>query len=180
MYRKIDFQLVCQTLRRLQARIDERFEGGGLGKVCAELQIIAGETEQNLNRITVPNHWLRGSVALVISLSVTLIVYSISSLEIKSTKITFAEFIQVAEAAVNDLVIIGVAIVFLISLESRIKQSKVIKALNELRAITHVVDMHQLTKDPTEISESHRTASSPQRKMNPYLLKRYLDYSSEL
>ena len=180
MYRKIDFQSVFQTLSRLQARIDERFVGIGLGKVCQELIVIAGETEQNLKRITEPNYWLRGFVALVISLSILLIVYSFSSVEMKSTKITFAELIQVAEAAVNDLVIIGVAIVFLVSLESRIKQLKVIKSLNELRAIAHVVDMHQLTKDPTEISESHRTASSPQRQMSPYLLKRYLDYSSEL
>lgn len=180
MYREINFQLVSQTLQRLQARIDERFEQVGLSNVCSELLLVANETEENLKRITEPNYWLRGFVALVISLSIVLIVFSVSSIEFKSTKVTFAELIQVVEAAVNDLVIIGVAMIFLISLESRIKQSKVIKALNELRAIAHVVDMHQLTKDPTEISESQRTASSPQREMSPYLLKRYLDYSSEL
>lgn len=180
MYREINFQLVSQTLQRLQARIDERFEQIGLSNVCSELLLVANETEENLKRINEPNYWLRGFVALVISLSIVLIVFSVSSIEFKSTKVTYAELIQVVEAAVNDLVIIGVAMIFLISLESRIKQSKVIKALNELRAIAHVVDMHQLTKDPTEISESQRTASSPQRKMSPYLLKRYLDYSSEL
>lgn len=58
----------------------------------------------------------------------------------------FVEFIQIMEAGINDLILIGASIFFLISLESRWKRIKTIQALNELRAVAHVIDMHQLTK----------------------------------
>jgi len=181
MYRQIDFKRVTNTLEKLNKRIEERFPKSGLVNVCNELRVIASETDSNLNKISLPNYWLRGLVAFVISISISIIIYSISSFEIGATNISLAEILQVAEAAVNDIILIGLAIFFLISLESRVKRSSVLKSLNELRVIAHVIDMHQLTKDPTEIGESkHRTASSPQRNLTPYSLKRYLDYSSEM
>ena len=181
MYRQIDFEKVSKTLKRLQKRIEERFGGYGLSNVCSELILVASETEENLKRISTPNYWLRGGVGLVILVSLLLIIYTASAVELEVAEFSFAEYVQVAEAVINDLVIIGVSFIFLISLESRVKRHKIVKALNELRAIAHVVDMHQLTKDPTEIGEMMQpTASSPERKMDQYLVKRYLDYSSEL
>ena len=51
----------------------------------------------------------------------------------------------------------------------------------ELRVILHVIDMHQLTKDPTAaVSIGGKTASSPARTLTPYELSRYLDYCSEM
>ena len=46
----------------------------------------------------------------------------------------------------------------------------------------HVIDMHQLTKDPSQLinSAEQRTASSPARSLTPFQLTRYLDYCSEL
>jgi hypothetical protein len=52
-----------------------------------------------------------------------------------------------------------------------------------LRSLSHVVDMHQLTKDPERLASGDGggdTASSPKRDMTPFQLTRYLDYSSEL
>ena len=97
------------------------------------------------------------------------------------SKIKSTEIIQVTESAVNDIILIGLAMFFLVSLETRIKSAKAITALNELRAIAHIVDMHQLTKDPTEIGEKvNRTASSPHRALTAFELIRYLDYCSEM
>jgi len=54
-------------------------------------------------------------------------------------------------------------------------------ALNELRAFAHVVDMHQLTKDPTVVlGGAHPTAASPKRAMSEFQLARYLDYCAEM
>ncbi|MEE2827690.1 MAG: hypothetical protein VX498_00760, partial [Myxococcota bacterium] len=51
----------------------------------------------------------------------------------------------------------------------------------ELRSLIHVVDMHQLTKDPERANrQGPDTASSPQRLMTFFELGRYLDYCSEL
>jgi len=180
MYRTIAFEKVHETLERLEQRIKERFPDRGLLSVCHELLEIANETTQALEKIERPNYWLRGGITFVILTSLILIGYSISMVEMTTSKVTFTEVIQVAEAAVNDVVLIGLAMFFLISIESRIKRTRVLKSLNQLRAITHVIDMHQLTKDPTEIKEQHNTPSSPVRDLDQYLLSRYLDYSSEM
>jgi hypothetical protein len=53
--------------------------------------------------------------------------------------------------------------------------------IHQLRSIAHVVDMHQLTKDPHQLlAEPNDTASSPVRTMTHAELARYLDYCSEL
>jgi hypothetical protein len=45
----------------------------------------------------------------------------------------------------------------------------------------HVIDMHQLTKDPSAaVSVGGKTASSPARTLTPYELSRYLDYCAEM
>ena len=67
------------------------------------------------------------------------------------------------------------------TLEGRIKRRRALGAIHELRSIAHIVDMHQLTKDPERyLSRQPDTASSPVRDMNREQLGRYLDYCSEL
>jgi len=109
------------------------------------------------------------------------LVYSISLMNISISQIDAAEFVQVVEAGLNDLVFIGAAVFFLLTFETRIKRARALSALHELRAIAHVIDMHQLTKDP---SRSHGsvllTPSSPRVQMSDYELTRYLDYCSEM
>jgi hypothetical protein len=87
--------------------------------------------------------------------------------------------IQGLEAAVNLLILFGAAVWFLMSVEERLKRARVLAALHELRSLAHVVDMHQLTKDPT-VMLGPRTASSPERRMSEYELTRYLDYCAEM
>ena len=85
------------------------------------------------------------------------------------------------EAGINDLVLIGAAIFFLGTLEGRIKRRRALRALHELRSIAHIIDMHQLTKDPERTTgQTPATESSPTRRMTPLELGRYLDYCSEM
>ncbi len=181
MYRDINFPKVIKTLERLSARIDERFPQSGLHQVCCELLIISQETEPHLAKISKANYWLRGAVAGIIGIVLAFIIYGLSLFQFDFSNITLAEFFPFVESAVNDVILVGLAIFFLISLETRFKRSKAISALNQLRAVAHIVDMHQLTKDPTEFETSgNRTASSPVRYLSPFQLKRYLDYCSEM
>jgi len=53
------------------------------------------------------------------------------------------------EAAINDIVFFGIAIFFLVTLEARIKRSRAQGNPMNLRALAHIIDMHQLTKDPS-------------------------------
>jgi hypothetical protein len=79
-------------------------------------------------------------------------------------------------------VFIGIAIYFLLSVEARIKRHRALKQLRVLRSFAHIVDLHQLTKDPERLPTygGGNTASSPKRDMTPFMLARYLDYSSEM
>jgi uncharacterized protein (DUF3084 family) len=67
------------------------------------------------------------------------------------------------------------------TLETRLKRTAALDSLNELRSIAHVIDMHQLTKDPVIPGvDGQATPSSPVRDMTEYELSRYLDYCSEM
>jgi hypothetical protein len=56
-----------------------------------------------------------------------------------------------------------------------------LKAIHELRALAHIIDMHQLTKDPEVILRGGpATQSSPKRTMTTFEMSRYLDYCSEM
>jgi hypothetical protein len=81
---------------------------------------------------------------------------------------------------VNDLVFVGAAIFFLVTWEGRRKRARALKALHQLRSMAHIVDMHQLTKDPERVVRTGPgTPSSPKLQMTSFELTRYLDYCSE-
>ena len=88
---------------------------------------------------------------------------------------------QTLDASINDVVFLGIAIFFLVTVEARLKRRKALGSLQQLRSVVHIVDMHQLTKDPERLmSPQPDTSSSPARSMTPPELGRYLDYCSEL
>jgi hypothetical protein len=92
-----------------------------------------------------------------------------------------AEFIQVLESGINDIVLIVAAVFFLASLETRMKRNRALRSIHELRAIAHVIDMHQLTKDPEWVLDrGSETGILPPRSMTPFELSRYLDYCTEM
>ena len=92
-----------------------------------------------------------------------------------------AEFFQGLDAFINELVFVGLALLFLFTVENRIKRSRALKSLYVLRSLAHIVDMHQLTKDPERVAGGGRdTPSSPKRVLTPFELTRYLDYCSEM
>lgn len=42
----------------------------------------------------------------------------------------------------------GAAAAFVVTLETRAKRKKALEALHELRVLAHVIDLHQIAKDP--------------------------------
>ncbi len=161
-------------------RIDERFPASGLVKVANELEIIANETNQKLAWIAKPNYLLRITLISIIALILAVLIYSISNMNISLKIISLAELIQLIEAILNDIILISAAIFFLLSLEQRIKRFRALAALDELRALAHVIDMQQLTKDPSRSFKYKPTKSSPDQNLTAYELGRYLDYCSEM
>ena len=172
---------IVQTIELLELRIQERFPNANLVKLCDDFLIISRNSSKNIEWLAKPDFGWRFLSFLIIVLGVALIVYTFSLAEFGQNKITFTYIITLAEAAVNNLVLLGAALFFLFTLETRVKRSKALNQLNQLRALAHVVDMHQLTKDPNMRGEQHlRTDSSPKRELSNFELKRYLEYCSEM
>ncbi len=178
---KLDAGKVVQTLDHLKARVSERFPESGLSEVCAQLTTVARVTARRARRLSQPYLGLRALVALIAVTAIGLEAALIGRLDwLAGLRNAGAlSLAQSLEPAVNLLLLSGAAIWFLVSLESRWKRSRVQKALHELRSFAHVIDMHQLTKDPTLVL-GPRTASSPAREMSRFQLARYLDYCAEM
>ena len=89
------------------------------------------------------------------------------------------EFVQVLEAGMNVVVLIGAAVISLITVETRVKRRRALNALHELRSLAHIVDMHQLTKDPATFSEGMPVGDRGSV-MSAIELARYLDFCSDM
>lgn len=180
-YRRLDERRIAQTLARLRARISERFPGSGLTRVADELGTLGQETTTLVAYLRQP-HWpIRIGAGLAITAMLGVLVVVVSDLPLSPRVIGYADFVQAMDAALSTLVFLGATLFFLITLEVRIKRRRALAALHQLRSVAHIVDMHQLTKDPERITSSEPdTASSPVRPLSPSELGRYLDYCSEL
>lgn len=179
MYRSLVPEKLHKTITRLHQRIIERFPDSSLGGVCEELSQVSGRAGQRAASIQRPIWGLRFLIGtLILAAGVPLILIP---LDMKGAVIdTTLTFVQALESVLATLFFLGALILSLVGLETRLKRKRILDALYELRALAHVVDMHQLTKDPSPLHEGHPTASSPRRDLTPYELTRYYDYCSEI
>jgi len=177
---QLDANKVVETINVLKLRITDRFPDSGLEKVCGDFLELAKTTKKNAEWIGKPNLFLRISSYFVILVAIVGVVYSITFVDLSINDNHLVNFITLLEALLNDIVLLGAAIFFLVTIESRVKRRRALVRLNELRVIAHVIDMHQLTKDPSVIGKSSmNTPNSPVRVFTKYELERYLDYCSE-
>ncbi|MBL8545762.1 MAG: hypothetical protein JNL81_04820 [Hyphomonadaceae bacterium] len=171
---------VLATLEQLQTRINARFPDAGLSKVCADVIDTARFCSRDAANLARPRPlWRLGALTLV-GLGIAAQISAFRFLNIRVSTLTAPELLQGLEAAVNLLILFGGATWFLLTLEERMKRERALDALHRLRQLAHVIDMHQLTKDPTVVLDARKTAASPDRTMTQFELTRYLDYCAEM
>lgn len=175
MYQSLDPVRILETLERLRDRIDARFPNYGIGRVCRELIDTARHTTEKAARLAAPNWPLRTAVGLIIVVGVWAQFEAAELLHLEDVE-TNIGLLQSLEAAVNLLILFGGAAWFLMTLEERFKRQRALDALHQLRSMAHVIDMHQLTKDPTALLQER----APPRQMTKFQLTRYLDYCAEM
>jgi len=172
---------ILETIELLSLRIAERFPDSSLAALCRNLHETGKETDKIIAWIEKPNKVYRFLVFAVILLLMGSLFYTISTLEINFKTFTLSSFLQIADSSLNTIFFLGGAMIFIVSVETRAKRNKVISAVNQMRSFIHIIDAHQLTKDPESIAKKDRaTTHSPERKMSRYELSRYLDYCSEM
>lgn len=182
MKHQLDPIKLIQTADQLALRVRERLPGSGLSRVAEDVAQVARRARAIAARVSWPNRPLR---LLGILLTAALAVgagYAGISLRAPLPVDNPAELAQGIEALINIIVFGGIAIYFVFSIEGRLKRHRVHGLISELRSLAHVIDMHQLAKDPDRLDDAlPRTENSPPKlQLTPPLLARYLDYCSEL
>jgi len=182
-YQQLNPDRILETIEQLRRRIDERFPQAGLAGVCGELDLVARDARRTAHDIARPMWGLRIATYLVIALIGGMAVLGFNYFEWDGESPGISEVIPLMEAAFNDLILIGAAVLFLMTVEVRVKRKRALTAIHRLRSIAHIIDMHQLTKDPERmlhLDNGTDTASSPKRTYTPFELGRYLDYCTEM
>jgi quercetin dioxygenase-like cupin family protein len=180
-YLQLDIDQIQATIEQLCRRIETRFPGSGLAGVGREVQQIAARTRERTAWFTRPILPLRAAVGALVALIAAGFVGTLFQMRLPDEPFVLFDFVQALESGINDVVLVGAGVFFLVTMEGRIKRRRALEAINELRAIAHIIDMHQLTKDPEWILHRGReTGVLPPRRLEPFELSRYLDYCSEM
>lgn len=181
LHRRLDPTKVIATVRQLRDRIQERFPESGLASVAGELLAIATESAERSQRLGRPYVLLRVLIWLVTATALVLLGWFAFDMNLQTRMTSLLDVVQALESGINDIIFVAVAIFFLFTYETRLKRNRALEAVHELRVLSHVVDMHQLTKDPGRLlAPGTDTVSSPKRTMSRFELARYLDYCSEM
>ena len=180
-YRTLDPAKIIATAETLSQRITERFPDAGLARVSQELVRLAGDLAASAKALEQPIWWLRILIGLAIATGAGVFLFIGTILSFDRISTGAFDFVQGIEASLNTLILAGLGFLALIRTEEHIKRKRTFRQLHGLRSLIHVIDMHQLTKDPAALSDSFSpTAHSPTRITKAADLARYLDYCSEM
>jgi len=180
-FRHLDAGEIVGTVERLAARVAERFPEANLRQVAGEVAEVARGSAERVAALERPNLALRAGVWVLVFGVLVVLSVMLPALRLSWRIQAGTELIQALDALLESLFFIGGGILFLVTLEGRLKRRRALEDLHELRALAHIVDMHQLTKDPELLLAGNPpTASSPARTLTDGELQRYLDYSTEL
>lgn len=170
-YHSLDPTEIVKSERALSERIKAKFPGRGIDKVSDQLSIACQRSLEVSERLSKPNWWLRSIQYFVISILIFSIAFAISRLEMDPGINDLFEVVQGIESSINDFIFIAVAVWFVMRLESSWKRRISLRSLHTIRSIAHVIDMHQLSKDPQVLG------SEPSKRDE---LLAYLDFCSDM
>ena len=181
-YAELDGAQIRATIQKLQQRIVARFPGSGLSRISVDLGRLAESAEQEIDRLRKPVWLARFGAALgVLGIAAIAAGVAFGAISRSLDMGALSEFLQGIEAAANGVILLAIGSFFMFTLETRVKRKVVLKALYRLRGVIHVVDMHQLTKDPEYVAVPGGPAVRDGEPMlTRFQMARYLDYCSEL
>ena len=177
--RSVDPELLHRTVVRLEQRVATLFPEAGLRTVARELIDVTACAKDVCRRIGKPIYLLRVPIVLLLVGVFALIVFELAIHRFGEVN-TGLDFIQVLEPTLGAIFFLAALVAFLLSLETRWKRRRALDALHELRAMAHVVDLHQLTKDPTDRHMGEARMPPDNRPLTAEELTRYLDFCSEM
>jgi len=173
VYRTLQSEKIVETAEAMAAQVRERFPGSGLSRVGEEIVEVARRAHERTREIRRPDVPLRVAIAAFLAVGLFALALTITQVTFHRDMLRGENFFEEMNSALGVIVLLGAAVAFLFSLETRRKRAKALEAVNELRALAHVIDMHQLTKDSYHVRDG--TAS-----MTALQSSRYFECCSEL
>lgn len=183
-----EVQLVAEhvgaTVAQLERRIHARFGDRGLTRAARDLGDLVDVVQQASGASQVRLH---RSTILARSVSVTIVVATVVAL-VMALKEAVTEgldngfdWLPLIESTISDIVFAAIAVLFLWAFPERYERKTLLALLHRLRSLAHVIDMHQLSKDPEQVSPTYApTAESGSHGLDAEQLHHYLDYCSEM
>lgn len=177
----LDPERILETAEKLARRVEDRFPGSSIARLSFDLSKVARVTVVQVERARRPIVWLRIAAWLLISLGIMLAIEITKHLHTNFDLGNPGDFIQSFQAALETCVLMGASILFVLGWENRIKRRRTLHYLHELRAIAHLVDIHQINKTPDTVRfDMDPTPNSPVRTMTPFQMARYFGYCAEM
>ncbi|MBO0841941.1 MAG: hypothetical protein J2O46_02060 [Nocardioides sp.] len=182
-YERLESEHVVHTVERLEERIAARFPDRHLVRLAGELGRLisesAGTNERLLRRLAWTRALSRMLAVVVVAVAVVVFVWAIHSGGGKN--LDGPTWLETVNNGINDLVFAAIAVFFLYSIPERLMRSRALRTLHRLRSLAHIIDMHQLVKDPERLRDGYvRTSASVDMDLGPEELVIYLEYCSEL
>jgi hypothetical protein len=171
---------LTETAERLSRRVAEAFPDSGLSQVAAEILNVLRDAFARAERIRRPNWALRAGYALLAALAVTaaLVAWRVQAAE-KPVSL-FQLVLNLLDETKGVAVYLTGFALFLFTLETRLKRRRALRAIHELRALAHIVDMHQLSKVPDRVGRPGGPAFHSGKLMSAADVGQYLRFCTEL
>lgn len=180
----LDASSVRATVVRLDQRIGARFPTRNLRVLPGQLIQVIDHLQQRQATWRSRRRALELACRLLIALTVVGLLVGLVLIATQTTPSDEPQgwaWLSVFESLVNDVVFAGIAVYFLWALPERLQRRGDLATLQRLRSLAHVIDMHQLTKDPERLRDDfHSTAQTVPLGLTAIELANYLDYCSEL
>lgn len=179
-YRTLDPVKLVEAARRLADKVNASFPDSGLAALSREVACLTRETIVRLTFIERPNWPLRVAVVVLVLITVIGPLLFSAMIQFSETVSSLGDFLEATDAGLQMLLLLGGSIAFLVTLESRIRRNRALDAIAEFRSMAHLVDMHQINKDP---GIDHRPVpAGPDRRTvrSDAQLALYLDHASDL
>ena len=172
------------TVGQLERRIYARFGERGLTKAARDLGdlvvLVESRAAQSRARLRRTTLGARAVGIVIVVATLVALGFSLRSAVLDGLART-VDWVPLIESTVNDLVFAAIALVFLWAFPERLERRALLRLLHRLRSLAHVIDMHQLSKDPEQVSPTYTaTKQSVRHGLDADQLHHYLSYCSEM
>jgi hypothetical protein len=159
--------------------VEEQFPASGLAAVANEVAAVAEGTVARVAEIKRPRIGLRIAVGVMVLLVLSGPLLFSFVLSFSEEVTNLGDFLEATDAGLHMLLVLAGGIFFLVGMENRMRRNQALDAIAEFRSLAHLVDLHQINKDPGLDSlkppeDDKRTVRSDEA------LASYLDFSGDL